>query len=350
MVEGPTFIPAGPCAAVRAAVVAEPGADYVVEERPLPEPGPGQVRVRVHACGFCHSDENIRSGRSGNPFPRVPGHEVAGTIEELGSDVPDIWQEGDRVGIGWHGGHCLSCGPCRRGDFLRCEHRQGCGTSYDGGFADALVAPWTALARIPDKLGFVEAAPVMCGGITVWNALRHSGASWGDTVAVHGIGGLGHFAVQYADKMGFRTVAISRGEEKRALAHDLGADDYIDAEAGDVGKQLRRLGGAKTIVSTSPSGASMSPLVGGLRADGKVVIVGVSGEAVGAPAWEFLGHQKGIVGSVIGTPRDIEECLAFGALTGVKAWTEEFRLEDIGEAVRRLHANEIRFRGVFKMA
>lgn len=322
---------------------------YEVQDVQQREPGPGEVRIRVHACGFCHSDENIRNGWIGNAFPRIPGHEAAGTIDAIGEGVPDTWTDGDRVGVGWHGGHCLSCDACRDGDFLRCAHRKGCGSSYDGGFAETVVAPWTALARIPDDVPFEEAGPVMCGGITVWNALRRSGASWGDTVAVQGIGGLGHFAVQYADRMGFRTVAISRGEDKAELARRLGADDYIDAAVGDPGETLAEMGGARAVIATVPSGKAMAPLVKGLGPDGRLMVVGVSPEPICVPAHELLGNDRGIQGSVIGTPRDIEKCLAFGAAKGVRPMIETFRLDQIDDAVRRLHANEIRFRGVFAM-
>lgn len=332
---------------MQAAVVSEAGAPYRIEEREVPEPGPGEVRVRVHACGFCHSDENIRQGLVGAAFPRVPGHEAAGTLEALGDGVPDVWREGDRVGVGWHGGHCLACDACRDGDFLRCPRRKGCGSSYDGGFQEAFVAPWTALARIPDDVSFEDAGPVMCGGVTVWNAIRSSGATWGDTVAVQGLGGLGHLAVQYADAMGLRTVAVSRGAEKEDVARALGADDYIDAAATDPGKALRDLGGARAVIATAPSGKAMRPLLKGLGPDGRLMVVGVSDEPIAVPAYEFLQNDKGIIGSVIGTPREIEHLLAFGARKGVRPWTETFALEDIGTAVERLHAGGLRFRGVF---
>jgi D-arabinose 1-dehydrogenase-like Zn-dependent alcohol dehydrogenase len=263
---------------MKAAVVASPGAPYLVQDVPTPEAGAGQVRIKIYACGFCLSDENVRGGASGNEFPRVPGHELAGIIDQLGEGV-EGWALGDRVGIGWHGGHCQACDTCRAGDFKRCPNRLGCGTSYDGGFADYSVAPPTALVRIPDEMSFEHAGPIMCGGITVWNALRGSGASWGDLVAIQGIGDLGHMAVQFASAMGFETVAISRGPDKAALALALGAHHYIDAN-DDVAKQLRALGGARAIVATAPSGASMRPLFDGLGADGRLVIVGVSGDEI----------------------------------------------------------------------
>ncbi len=314
----------------------------------MPEPGPGQVRIKVEACGYCHSDENIRKGWIGNPFPRVPGHEAAGTIDAVGAGVPDVWTEGQRVGVGWHGGHCQQCDRCREGRFLKCAHSQGFGSSYDGGFARYALAPFTALARIPDAVPFEDAGPVMCAGITVWNGLRRTEAEPGDLVAVQGIGGLGHMAIQYADKMGFETVAISRGEDKAALAKRLGADHFVDAE-DDPAAQLRALGGAKGILCTAPSGDAMNPLFRGLGPDGRMSIVGVSSDPITQPATEFLGNDKGIVGSVIGTPREIERLLHFGAVKGVRPMIETYPLEDIHAAQARLLANEMRFRAVFQM-
>jgi D-arabinose 1-dehydrogenase-like Zn-dependent alcohol dehydrogenase len=257
-----------------------------------------------------------------------------------------VWRVGDRVGIGWHGGHCLACDACRAGDFLRCPDRLGCGSSFDGGFAESVVTDWTALARIPNALDDVAAAPLMCAGITVFNALRASGASWGDTVAVHGLGGLGHLAVQFADKMGFRTVAISRGRTKRRLAHELGADEYIDAARTDPGEALRALGGARAIVTTAPEAAPMRPLFAGLGGRGRLVVVGVADGQLGAAASEYITRERGIIGSVIGTPRELERCLDFAARKGVRAWTQTFALDDIATAVARLHAGKLRFRAV----
>ncbi len=330
-----------------AAQVAAAGAPYQIIDRPAPEPGRGQVRLRVHACGYCHSDENIRKGWTGNTFPRVPGHEVAGTIEALGDDVPSVWKEGDRVGIGWHGGHCQNCDACREGRFLKCRDRLGCGSSYDGGFAEHMVAPHTALARIPTDVSFEHAGPIMCAGITVWNGLRRTEAEPGDLVAIQGIGGLGHLAVQYASKMGFETVAVSRGAAKADLAKQLGADHYIDVDAGDPAKALQALGGARGILCTAPSGDAMNPLFRGLGADGRMAIVGVSSDHITQPAYEFLGNDKGIVGSVIGTPREIEHLLRFGAVKGVAPMIETFKLEDIAAAQEKLLANQMRFRAVF---
>lgn len=330
-----------------AAQVSAAGAAYEIVRRAIPEPGPLQVRIRVQACGYCLSDENIRKGWTGNAFPRVPGHEVAGIIEAVGDQVPSVWKEGDRVGIGWHGGHCQNCDQCRDGNFLKCAHRQGCGSSYDGGFAEHMVAPHTALARIPQSVPFEDAGPIMCAGITVWNGLRRTEAEPGDLVAIQGIGGLGHLAVQYADKMGFETVAISRGEAKEDLARQLGADHYIDAADTDPAKALQALGGARGILCTAPSGDAMNPLFRGLGADGRMTIVGVSSDPITQPAYEFLGNEKGIVGSVIGTPREIEHLLRFGAVKGVKPMIETFKLEDIAAAQEKLLANQMRFRAVF---
>ncbi len=334
----------------RCAVVPSPGADYELVDRDVPEPGPGQVRIRVEACGYCHSDENIRKGWIGNEFPRVPGHEAAGIIDAIGAGVPSTWSEGDRVGVGWHGGHCQNCDRCREGRFLQCVQSQGFGSSYDGGFARYAVAPFTALSRIPQDVSFEDAGPIMCGGITVWNGLRRTEAQPGDIVAVQGIGGLGHMAIQYADKMGFETVAISRGEDKAALAKQLGADHFIDAAGEDPGQALRALGGAKGILCTAPSGAAMNPLVPGLGHRGRMSIVGVSSDPITQPAHEFLGNEKGIVGSVIGTPREIEKLLHFGALKGIKPMIETFALDDIHTAQERLLSGQMRFRGVFQMS
>ncbi len=330
----------------RAAIVRQSGGPYELIDREVPTPGPHEVRIAVQACGYCHSDENIRQGWIGNAFPRVPGHELAGVIEAVGADVPSVWKEGDRVGVGWHGGHCQNCDMCREGRFLKCAERQGCGSSYDGGFSEHAVVPHTALARIPTDVSFEHAGPVMCGGITVWNGLRRTEAGPGDLVAVQGIGGLGHMAIQYADKMGFETVAISRGAEKERLARQLGADHFIDA-AGDPAKELQALGGARGILCTAPSGDAMNPLFRGLGPDGRMSIVGVSSDIVGAPAYEFLGNDKGIVGSVIGTPREIERLLHFSAVKEVAPMIETFDISEIHAAQERLLANEMRFRGVF---
>lgn len=331
------------------AVVPSPDADYELVERDIPEPGPGQVRLKVEACGYCHSDENIRKGWIGNPFPRVPGHEAAGTIDAVGDGVPSVWTEGMRVGVGWHGGHCQNCDACREGRFLGCVQSQGFGSSYDGGFARYTIAPFTALSRIHADVSFEDAGPIMCGGITVWNGLRRTEAEPGDLVAVQGIGGLGHMAVQYADKMGFETVAISRGEDKAHLAKQLGADHFIDAASEDPAEALRDLGGAKGILCTAPSAKAMNPLVSGLGPRGRMSIVGVSPDPITQPATQFLGNEKGIVGSVIGTPREIERLLHFGAVKGVKPMIETFPLTEIHAAQERLLSNQMRFRAVFQM-
>jgi D-arabinose 1-dehydrogenase-like Zn-dependent alcohol dehydrogenase len=331
----------------KAAIVSAPGAAYELVERAVPMPGPNEVLIRMVACGYCHSDENIRNGWIGNAFPRVPGHEAAGVIEAVGDRVPSVWTEGDRVGVGWHGGHCLSCDSCRAGRFLKCVKRQGCGSSFDGGFAEHMVAPHTALARIPAEVSFETAGPIMCAGITVWNGLRRTGAGPGDLVAVQGLGGLGHLAIQYADKMGFETVAISRGAEKETLAQQLGATHFIDSTRDDAASVLQTLGGATGILCTVPSGAAMNPLFPGLGPDGRMAVVGVSSEPISQPAHEFLGNDKGIVGSVIGTPFEIERLLHFGAVKGVAPMIETFALAEIATAQERLLANQMRFRGVF---
>ncbi|MGB1585559.1 MAG: alcohol dehydrogenase catalytic domain-containing protein [Thermoplasmatota archaeon] len=328
---------------MRAAVIQERSGPFVIEERPDPEPAAGQVRIRVHACGYCLSDENIRHGGA-SAWPRVPGHEAAGVIDALGPDVPDAWRVGDRVGVGWHGGHCNACDTCRSGDVKRCPDRLGCGSSYDGGFATHLVVPHTALARIPDGMDFEVAGPLLCAGITVWNALRRSGASWGDRVAVQGLGGLGHLAVQFADAMGFETVVVTRTPEKSQHAKDLGADHVVDASG------LQELGGCRAVIATAPSGDAMRPLFDALGPDGRLMIVGVSGDEVGAPAYAYLGNDRGIQGSVIGSPSETEACLRFAQLKGVTPWVETFSLDDVAKAQEKLLANELRFRAVLTMA
>lgn len=334
---------------MRVAVVPSAGADYQIEDRPTPEPEADEVRIRVHACGFCHSDENIRNGWIGNAFPRVPGHELAGVIEAKGAAVPDEWSVGDRVGVGWHGGHCQHCERCRAGDFKRCPQRAGCGSSFDGGFASHALVPHSGLSRLPQQMTFEDAGPLMCGGVTVYNALRKSGARWGDRVAIQGIGGLGHMAVQFASKMGFETIAISRGADKQSLAAQLGADHFIDAAAQDVGAALKQLGGVRAVIATAPSGASMAPLLAGLGPDGRLVVVGVSSEEIATPAYAFLDNDKGIHGSVIGTPYEVEECLRFAALKGIRPRIETFPLEQVAAAQERLLANQLRFRAVLTM-
>src|SRR5215470_17615608 len=272
-------VPVAPqLARMQVAQIPKPGADFEMVEREIPEPGPGQVRIRVQACGVCHSDVVTKEGLfPGISYPRVPGHEVAGVIDEVGAGVKN-WKKGQRVGVGWHGGQDGTCPACRRGDFVNCASAIVCGISYDGGYQEFMVAPVEALARIPESLSDVEAAPLMCAGITTFNALRHAGALPSDLVAIQGIGGLGHLGIQFAKKFGYRVAAIGRGPDNAALAKKLGADVYIDGAATDPAAELQKLGGASVILATAPSGKSMSGLIGGLGANGTLVVVGATAD------------------------------------------------------------------------
>ncbi|QGZ59901.1 alcohol dehydrogenase [Paraburkholderia acidiphila] len=328
--------------------VAEPGGPLELVERDIPEPPEGHVLVKVHACGICHSDSLTKEGHwAGLQFPRVPGHEIAGVIEKLGARVED-WKVGQRIGVGWHGGHCGHCEHCRHGDFVLCKNGQIPGISYDGGYADCMVAPQEALARMPDDLSDVDAAPLLCAGITTFNALRHSGARAGDVVAILGIGGLGHLGVQYARKMGFVTVAIARGQDKAPLAKQLGAHHYIDSASQDVAQALLALGGARVILATATSGKAMSAALGGLGLNGKMIMVGVSQEPVEVPITQFIMGRHSVQGWPSGTAADSQETLAFSALSGVKPMIEEYPLSRAAEAYERMISGKARFRVVLK--
>jgi len=316
-------------------------------EREAAEPGPGQVRVRVEACGVCHSDYLTVEGHwPGVTYPRVPGHEIAGTIDALGRDVAG-WAVKDRVGIGWHGGHCGHCDSCRRGDFLTCRVApQVPGISYDGGYSDFVIAPAVALARIPDALTAAEAAPLLCAGITTYNSLRNSGARAGDLVAVLGVGGLGHLGVQFAAKMGFETVAIARGKDKEALSRELGAHHAIDSASQDPAAELARLGGAKVILATVTSGEAMTAVIGGLAVDGKLLIVGAPADPLQVPAGALIFGRRSIAGWPSGTSIESEDTLKFATLTGVRSRNEVFPLERAQEAYDRMMSGKARFRVV----
>lgn len=331
---------------MRVAQVATPGAGLEIVERPLPEPTKGQVRVRVEACGICHSDAVIGAGAlPGTSFPVVPGHEVAGHVEALGDGV-ESWRIGQRVGVGWFGGSCGTCERCRAGDFITCPLMKIPGASYPGGFADAIVVPADALAAIPDELTAEEAAPLMCAGVTTFNALRHSRAQPGDTVAVLGLGGLGHLGVQYAARLGFRTVAIARGADKEPFAHRLGAHHYIDSTTTDVAKALNDLGGARVVLATVTASAAMAAAVGGLAARGELILAGASADPLDINPLQLIFGSKSVVGHASGTARDSEEALAFSVLTGVRAMTEAFPLADVGTAFDRMLSGAVRFRAV----
>jgi D-arabinose 1-dehydrogenase-like Zn-dependent alcohol dehydrogenase len=326
--------------------VSSAGGGFTQKEQPLSEPGSGYARVKVQACGVCHSDALTKEGTwPGILYPRVPGHEIAGVIDALGPDA-DPWKIGDRVGIGWHGGHCGKCDSCRRGDFITCAKLQVPGISYDGGYAEYVSVPMEALARIPDGLTSEEAAPLMCAGITTFNALRNSGARPGDPIAIQGIGGLGHLGIQFASKFGFETVAIGRGEDKKSLALKLGAREYIDARSQDVAKELLALGGARVILATAPDAKAMGSLVDGLGVDGKLVIVGASFEPFAVSSVQLLTARKSVMGWPSGTSIDSEDTLRFAAANGVRPMIETFPLERAADAYERMMSGKVRFRSV----
>ncbi len=331
---------------MRVAQIPKPGAPFEIVERPTPEPGPGQVRIKVEACGVCHSDLYVVAGL--NPairYPAVPGHEIAGRVDALGSGVT-AWRVGQRVGVGWHGGHCGVCVNCRRGDFVMCVKMTVPGMAYDGGYAEYMIVPIGALAAIPDDLDAVAAAPLLCAGITTYNSLRNSGARPGDLVAVLGIGGLGHLGVQFAAKMGFRTVAIARGKDKEKLALELGAHRYIDSEAEDAAKVLTEMGGAKVILATVASGKAMTPLIDGLGVDGKLLVVGASTEPIEVTPVQLIFGRRSVAGWPSGRAADSEDTMRFSVLTGVKAMIETYPLEKAGEAYERMISGKARFRAV----
>ena len=335
---------------MRVVQVSHPNGPLELVERPIPEPGAGDVRLKVQACGICHSDSFTKEGGfPGIQYPRVPGHEIAGVIDKLGPDVVG-WKTGQRVGVGWHGGHCGYCNSCRRGDFVICQNAaQIPGITYDGGYADYMVAPAAALALIPDELAPVEAGPLMCAGITTFNALRHSGARPGDLVAVLGIGGLGHLGVQFAAKMGFETVAIARGQDKGPLAKQLGAHHYIDSLSQDPAAELSKLGGAKAIIATATSSKAMSAVAGGLGVNGKLLIIGATMEPLDIPPLALIMRNLSIVGWASGTSMDSQDTLSFSALTGVRSMNEVFPLERAAAAYERMMSGQTRFRVVLTM-
>jgi D-arabinose 1-dehydrogenase-like Zn-dependent alcohol dehydrogenase len=331
---------------MRAVQVREPNAPLELVEREMPEPAPRQVRIKVEACGVCHSDCLVVEGTfPGVRYPAVPGHEVAGRIDKVGPEVT-TWRLGQRVGVGWFGGNCGTCPPCRRGDFISCRYLKVPGIHYDGGYADYMIAPIEALAAIPDELEAVAAAPLLCAGITTFNALRHSGARAGDLVAILGIGGLGHLGVQFAAKMGFHTVAIARGKDKEKLALELGAHRYIDSQAEDAASVLTELGGAKVILATATSAKAMTPLIDGLGIDGTLLVLGASPESIEVSPLHIIGERRGIGGWPSGTSIDSEDTLRFSALTGVAPMIETMPLTKAPEAYARMMSGKARFRMV----
>jgi alcohol dehydrogenase, propanol-preferring len=332
-------------AKMRAVQVSKGGAPFEMVERPIPEPGAGQIRIAVDACGICHSDALVKfAAYPGLVLPRVPGHEVAGRVDALGAGV-DGWQVGERVGVGWHGGHCFRCTACRKGLFINCEKAKVTGISHDGGFAEYMVAPVESVARIPDALDPVAAGPLLCAGITTYNAMRQSGARAGETVAVQGIGGLGHLALQFASRMGFRTVALSRGADKEALARELGAHEYVDTARVAAAEGLKKLGGADLVLATAPNSDAIASVVDGLKPRGKLLIVAAPAEPVTFSAFSLLSG-KTIAGWPSGSAIDSEETMSFSALTGVRPRTETFPLERAEEAFGKVMENRVRFRAV----
>jgi D-arabinose 1-dehydrogenase-like Zn-dependent alcohol dehydrogenase len=336
-------------APMKAAQIPKAGADFQIVEREIPKPGAGQVLIKVQACGVCHSDVLTKEGAlPGIQYPRVPGHEVAGLIEELGAGVSS-WKKGQRVGVGWHGGHDGTCLQCRRGDFRNCVNQQISGISYDGGYQQYMVAPVEALVSIPESLSAVEAAPLLCAGITTFNALRHSGALPDDLVAVQGIGGLGHLGIQFANKFGYKVAAIGRGSENAALAKKLGATVYIDSKATNAAEELQKLGGAQVIVATAPNSKAMSELIDGLGPNGKLMVIGAAFDPIEVTPAQLIFGSKSIQGWAAGTPTDSEDTLKFAELTGVRPMIETYPLEKAGEAYARMMSGNAQFRVVLTM-
>src|SRR3989441_474563 len=336
-------------AKMKAVQVPKAGADFEIVEREIPQPGAGQVRIRVQACGICHSDVVTKEGLfPGISYPRVPGHEVAGVIDEVGAGVT-AWKKGERVGVGWHGGQDGTCLACRRGDFVNCANGKICGTTYDGGYQEYMVAPVEGLAHMPESLDVAEAAPLMCAGVTTFNALRHSGALPSDLVAVQGIGGLGHLGVQFAKKFGYRVAAVGRGSDNAALAKKLGADVYIDSTATDPAAELQKLGGASVILATATSGKSMSALVGGLGVNGTMVVVGAPLDSIEVSPLQLLFGKRGIKGWAGGIPTDSEDTLRFAEMTGVRPMIEKYPLAKAAEGYARMMSGKAEFRVVLTM-
>ena len=334
---------------MKVAQISKPGGDFEIVNREIPKPGPGQVLIKVQACGVCHSDVLTKEGAwPGIQYPRIPGHEVAGIIDELGEGVSG-WTKGQRAGVGWHGGHDGTCLACRRGDFRNCQNMKIAGINYDGGYQQYMVAPAEAVTAIPDSLSDVQAAPLLCAGITTYNALRHSGAMPGDLVAVQGIGGLGHLGVQFAHKFGYKVAAVGRGPENAALAKKLGANVYIDSKATNAAQELQKLGGAQVILATAPNSKSMSELIDGLGPNGKLMVVGAAFDPIEVTPIQLIVGNRTIQGWVSGTPVDAEDTLRFAELSGVRAMIETYPLEKAAEAYERMMSGHAQFRVVLTM-
>ena len=335
-------------ATMRVAQISGAKGQFEIVNRPIPQAAPGTVRIKVAACGVCHSDSLVKEGSwPGIQYPRVPGHEVAGAIDAIGAGVTG-WTLGQLVGVGWHGGYCGRCGPCRRGDLFACETQQVTGISFDGGYAEYMIAPFSAVARFPDELPPADAAPLMCAGVTTFNALRNSGARPGDVVAVLGLGGLGHLGVQYAAKMGFTVVAIARGKDKEPLARQLGASLYVDSQSQDPAAELHKLGGAKVIISTVTAGAAMSAVQGGLAIKGTLIVIGAA-ESMQISPLVLITGARSVKGWYSGTSIDSQDTLAFSARFGVRSMNETFPLERVSEAYDRMMSGQARFRVVLTM-
>ena len=336
-------------APMKVAQIPKAGADFEIVEREVPRPDAGHVRIKVQACGVCHSDVLTKEGLwPGIQYPRAPGHEVAGIIDELGEGVSE-WTKGQRVGVGWHGGHDGTCLACRRGDFRNCRNQKIAGINYDGGYQQYMVAPVEALAAIPESLSDVEAAPLLCAGITTFNALRHSGALPSDLVVVQGIGGLGHLGIQFANKFGYRVAAIGRGSENAALAKKLGASVYIDSHETNAAEELQKLGGAQVILATAPSSKAMSQLIDGLAPNGRLMVIGATFDPIEVTPIQLISGSRSIQGWAAGTPTDSEDTLRFAELTGVRPMIETYPLEKAAEAYARMMSGNAEFRVVLTM-
>jgi len=336
-------------APMKAAQISKAGGDFEIVDREIPKPSAGHVLIKVQACGVCHSDVLTKEGAwPGIQYPRVPGHEIAGVIHELGAGVTG-WSKGQRVGVGWHGGHDGTCLQCRRGDFGNCQNMKIAGISYDGGYQQYMVAPVEALAMMPEGLGDAEAAPLLCAGITTFNALRHSGAVPGDLVAVLGIGGLGHLGIQFANKFGYKVAAIGRGSENAPLAKKLGASVYIDNKVTNPAEELQKMGGAQVILATAPSSKAMSDVINGLGPNGKLMVIGAAFDPIEVTPIQLITGSKSIQGWASGTPTDAEDTLRFSELTGVRPMIETYPLDKAAEAYERMMSGKAQFRVVLTM-
>src|SRR5215471_2007410 len=336
-------------AQMKVAQISKPGGDFELVEREIPKPGAGQVRIKVQACGVCHSDVFTKEGLwPGIQYPRAPGHEVVGIIDAVGVGVSE-WKKGQRAGVGWHGGHDNTCPQCLRGDFRNCRNLKVPGISYDGGYQQYMVAPVEAVVAIPETLSDTEAAPLLCAGVTTFEAVRRSGALPGDLVAVEGIGGLGHLAIQFANKCGYKVAAIGRGSETAALAKELGANAYIDTKSTNAAEALQKLGGAQAILATAPSSKAMSELIDGLAPNGKLIVIGVGSDPIEVTTLQLIVGTKSIQGTAAGTPAAEEDTVKFAELTGVRPMVETYPLEKAGEAYARMMSGQARFRVVLTM-